>query len=273
MFERFTEKARRVVFFARYEASHYGSHEIDTEHILLGLLREEKSLSNRFLRPGANESIRKQIDGHITWREKIPTSVDLPLSENAKTALVHSAEAADELGHCYIGTEHLLLGLLRMENCFATELLRNQGAEQTKVREALAKMESMPRDPTPVPVRPRQSWTVEIHGVRWDGPQVAQLVNHYRQHPWHWEKKLWSPRDIVTHRGHGTISFDLSLASSPEFELVKYGWKRDYCLICRWELSDTHTGYTNGRDWLCLECYEKFWARPDFFAAGYGDLT
>jgi hypothetical protein len=83
---------------------------------------------------------------------------------------------------------------------------------------------------------------------------------------------------VVTRRGHRTFSFDPSLASSPEFEIVKNGWKRDFCLVCRWELSDTQDaehsfGYTNGRDWLCLECYEKFWVRPDFFAAGYGDLT
>jgi ATP-dependent Clp protease ATP-binding subunit ClpC len=165
MFERYTEKARRAVFFAHYEASHYGSPEIDTEHILLGLLREDKALSNRFLRPGASESIRKQIDGHITWRERIPTSVDLPLSENAKKVVVHSGETADELGHRYIGTEHLLLGLLRMENCFAAERLRKQGAELTKVREAVAKMESLRPLATPIRVHPHQPQWIDFHGA------------------------------------------------------------------------------------------------------------
>ena len=67
MFERYTEKARRVIFFARYEASQFGSPYIETEHLLLGLLREDKALANRFLRShAAVESIRKQIEGHTT---------------------------------------------------------------------------------------------------------------------------------------------------------------------------------------------------------------
>ena len=75
MFERYTEKARRVIFFARYEASQFGSPYIETEHLLLGLLREDKALANRFLRShAAVESIRKQIEGHTTIREKVSTS-------------------------------------------------------------------------------------------------------------------------------------------------------------------------------------------------------
>ena len=84
MFERYTEKARRVIFFARYEASQFGSPYIETEHLLLGLLREDKALTNRFLRSHASvESIRKQIEGHTTIREKVSTSVDLPCRTSA----------------------------------------------------------------------------------------------------------------------------------------------------------------------------------------------
>ena len=73
MFERYTEKARRVIFFARYEASQFGSPYIETEHLLLGLLREDKALTNRFLRSHASvESIRKQIEGHTTIRKRFP---------------------------------------------------------------------------------------------------------------------------------------------------------------------------------------------------------
>ncbi len=65
MFERYTETPTRVIFFARYEASQFGSPYIETEHLLLGLLREDKALTNRFLRSHASvESIRKQIEGH-----------------------------------------------------------------------------------------------------------------------------------------------------------------------------------------------------------------
>ena len=72
MFERYTEKARRVIFFARFEASQFGSPNIESEHLLLGLLREDKGLTNRFLRSHvAVESIRKQIEAQTTVREKI----------------------------------------------------------------------------------------------------------------------------------------------------------------------------------------------------------
>ncbi len=119
MFERYTEKARRVIFFARYEASQFGSPYIETEHLLLGLLREDKALTNRFLRSHASvESIRKQIEGHTTIREKVSTSVDLPLSNECKRVLAYAAEEAERLSHRHIGTEHLLLGLLREEKCF-----------------------------------------------------------------------------------------------------------------------------------------------------------
>ncbi len=95
MFERYTEKARRVIFFARYEASQFGSPYIETEHLLLGLLREDKALSNRFLRSHASvESIRKQIEAHTTIREKVSTSVDLPLSNECKRVLAYAAEEA-----------------------------------------------------------------------------------------------------------------------------------------------------------------------------------
>ena len=109
MFERYTEKARRVIFFARYEASKFGSTYIESEHLLLGLLREDQSLTNRFLRSHASiESIRKQIEGHTTSREKVSSSVDLPLSHDIKLGRAYAAEEAERLSHRHIGTEHLL---------------------------------------------------------------------------------------------------------------------------------------------------------------------
>jgi ATP-dependent Clp protease ATP-binding subunit ClpC len=140
MFERYTEKARRVIFFARYEASQFGSPYIETEHLLLGLLREDKALTNRFLRSHASvESIRKQIEGHTTIREKVSTSVDLPLSNECKRVLAYAAEEAERLSHKHIGTEHLLLGLLREEKCFAAEILHERGLRLLAIREELAR--------------------------------------------------------------------------------------------------------------------------------------
>ena len=141
MFERYTEKARRVIFFARYEASQFGSPYIETEHLLLGLLREDKALTNRFLRSHASvESIRKQIEEHTTIREKVSTSVDLPLSNECKRVLAYAAEEAERLGHKHIGTEHLLLGLLREEKCFASEILQERGLKLAQIREDLGRV-------------------------------------------------------------------------------------------------------------------------------------
>jgi ATP-dependent Clp protease ATP-binding subunit ClpC len=116
MFEKYTEKARRVIFFARYEASQLGSRSIETEHILLGLLREDKALAGRFFpRSQATlESIRKELEGRMSKREKVSTSVELPLSEESKRVLSNASEEAERLLCNYIGTEHILLGLLRL---------------------------------------------------------------------------------------------------------------------------------------------------------------
>jgi len=143
MFERYTEKARRVIFFARYEAAQFGSPYIETEHLLLGLLREDKALTNRFLRSHTvTESIRKQIEGHTTIREKTSTSVDLPLSSESKRVLAYGAEEAERLGHKHIGTEHLFLGLLREEKCFAAEILREREIRLETARQQIGTMKA-----------------------------------------------------------------------------------------------------------------------------------
>src|SRR3989337_1707078 len=137
------ETAGRVIFFARYEASQFGSPYIETEHLLRGLLREDKALTNRFLRSHASiESIRKQIEGHATIREKVSTSVDLPLSHECKRVLAYAAEEAERLSHKHNGTEQLLLGLLREEKCFAAEILRERGLRLSNIREEMLRSQS-----------------------------------------------------------------------------------------------------------------------------------
>ncbi|MCS6885052.1 MAG: ATP-dependent Clp protease ATP-binding subunit [Acidobacteriota bacterium] len=139
MFERYTEKARRVIFFARYEASQFGAPAIEAEHILLGLIREDKGLTNRFFRhsQASIESIRKEIEGRTILRERVSTSVDLPLSAEAKRVLAYAAEESERLQHRHIGTEHLLLGLLREEKSIAAEILHERGLRLNAVREEL----------------------------------------------------------------------------------------------------------------------------------------
>lgn len=291
MFERYTEKARRVIFFARYEASHYGSPFIETEHLLLAILREYPELT-QLLSAGASEAIRKQIDARTPVRQGVSTSVDLPLSNESKRVLAYGAEEAERLAHRHIGAEHLLLGLLREKGCFAAEILRDHGLDVSRLRVESAK-------PFPL-IFPWSAWgknvwgarverdrlnsvlnesnTVELHGQLWDVDYVRDAVEKCRR--CYWSQRKWSPRDIVVHRSTGQFSFDLKLAeNSNEFGLAQNGWKKDYCFICRWELFDAEdqpdrsAAYTNGNAWLCAECYEKFLKGPDFFASAHSEIT
>jgi ATP-dependent Clp protease ATP-binding subunit ClpC len=141
MMERYTEKARRVMFFAGYEARQSGSPCIETEHLLLGLLREDAVLKKRFIRPHSSpESIWKQIEDHTVKRERVSALIDLPFSTEYTRVLLYAAEEADGLSNQHIGTEHLLLGLMRDENCYAAKILGNAGLNLTAIRQELAQL-------------------------------------------------------------------------------------------------------------------------------------
>lgn len=170
MFERYTEKARRVIFFARYEASQLGASAIEAEHILLGLLREDKVLMGRFLRTyGAAEAIRHEIEKRAVVREKFSTAVELPLSREAKRVLNYAAEESERFGHRSIGTDHLLLGLLREQSSLAALLLREHGLQLSTVREELARQANRER----APVQPRKSDAPHLIEFSWDMTEAA----------------------------------------------------------------------------------------------------
>lgn len=95
MFERYTEVLRRLIFFARYEASQLGSPYIETEHLLLGVMREDKAFRSRLT--VSAESLRKQIESLTGIREPTSTSVDLPLSARSKRALNRSRHRSPAL--------------------------------------------------------------------------------------------------------------------------------------------------------------------------------
>ncbi|MCM3870083.1 MAG: DUF1343 domain-containing protein [Pyrinomonadaceae bacterium] len=136
MFERYTEKARRVIFFARYEASQAGSHTIDLSHLLLGLLREAPELMSRGSTNGrSDKSIREAIAARTPApKELISTSVELPLAPETKRVLAYAHEESDSLSHRHIGTEHLLLGLLREKGTLAAQVLLEHGLELETLR-------------------------------------------------------------------------------------------------------------------------------------------
>jgi len=141
MFERYNEKARRVVFFARYEASILGSPEIGDEHLLLGMMREDKDLMRRHLGEAyLAQELRDAIAALAVFDgESSATSVDLPLKREAKRVLAYAAEEAMRLGNPHIGTEHLLLGLLREEGGLSARLLRERGLTIEAARDRIAK--------------------------------------------------------------------------------------------------------------------------------------
>src|SRR5438270_5956527 len=141
MFERYTEKARRVIFFARYEASQFGAPAIEPEHLLLGVLREDKALVSRFFQRGqvSHEKIRAEVERRTPPREKFATSVELPLAPETKRVLAYAHEESDRLQHRHIGTEHLLLGLLREDRSMAAELLYERGLRLNAARNEIAR--------------------------------------------------------------------------------------------------------------------------------------
>jgi hypothetical protein len=194
MFERFTEKARRVVFFARYEASQYGSPYIGTEHLLLGLCREDHSIRAYLKDKEMDSAVRTEVERQIVRGKPFGTSVEVPLSADGQNALRFAAEEADRLGQRQIGTEHMLLGLLRLKDSLGARIARERGLHIDEFRERLAK--------TPQPVSFRKSTllileeflaglksqsadclmlffaeraqVVDVHGKRWTYVELAE---------------------------------------------------------------------------------------------------
>lgn len=135
MFERYTEKARRAIFFARYEASQYDSPYIETEHLLLGLLKEDPSLAGLLPNSRDISEIRAEVEQHIEPRERVPTSFEVPLTAQCTRALHLAAEEANGLASRTIGTGHLLLGLLRISDGLAAHIVGTTPADLGRLRE------------------------------------------------------------------------------------------------------------------------------------------
>jgi hypothetical protein len=206
MFERYTEKARRVVFFARYYASQYGSSYIETEHLLLGLLQEDHKTTKVLLPKLPDmEHVRRKIESQITQGESFSTSVEVPLTKDSKRVLNIAAEEAEKLGHRHVGTEHLLLGLLRVEEGLASRILSEQHADLVHLRTRIRKLPPSNQDISSM--TPAVATDGEIQAYR-------QFIASLREGSWRdlhdffaneasfidAYGKLWSGRkEIVTH--------------------------------------------------------------------------
>ncbi len=282
MFEGFTQSAHRVIFFARYEASQYGSLEITTEHLLLGLVHEAWSLFHEVLAGVSSETICKAVEARAPIAQGyVSTSVDMPISNQSKSVLKGAQRAATQLNDTHIGTEHLLLALLNEQGCLASQILREFGLDLVTLREKVAQAPTDQRrrwnritpgstDVFPTDVaysRPRHvpEDIPPEQGALWGTGYVRRAESLSRL--FYWKKQLATPRDALKHRQSRRVHlYTGQTYDEAEFELVKGGWVHDHCVVC-WHgiyqpQDPEHSfGYTNGQDWLCERCYEIFVAR------------
>ena len=141
MFERFTDRARRVVVLAQEEARRLNHNYIGTEHILLGLIQEGEGHAAKALEElSINiDSVRSEVVEIIGEGQQSPSG-HIPFTPRAKKVLELSLREALQLGHNYIGTEHILLGLIREGEGVAAQVLKKLGAELSQVRQTVMKL-------------------------------------------------------------------------------------------------------------------------------------
>jgi ATP-dependent Clp protease ATP-binding subunit ClpC len=144
MFERYDELARRALFYARYEASRLGISVIEPEHLLLGVIRSPKGATAALLDGLPLADVRIELESTLA-PANIPTSVEIPFSEESKQVLQYTCEEADALKHRAIGAEHLVLGLLRTADSHAAATLARYGLQLESARETL---KSLTLDPS-----------------------------------------------------------------------------------------------------------------------------
>ncbi|NQT06582.1 MAG: ATP-dependent Clp protease ATP-binding subunit [Candidatus Omnitrophica bacterium] len=137
MFNRFTERARRVILLAKEEAKRFNHDYIGTEHLLLGLIREGEGVAAAVLMSlGLDPTkIRMEVERLVQPGPSAAISGDIPFTPKAKRAIELSMEEARQFGHNYIGTEHLLLGLIKEGEGVASEVLTNLGLDANKVKD------------------------------------------------------------------------------------------------------------------------------------------
>ncbi len=141
MFERFTDRARRVVVLAQEEARMLSHNYIGTEHILLGLIHEGDGIAAKALESlGISlEGVRAQVEEIIGQGQQAPSG-HIPFTPRAKKVLELSLREALQLGHNYIGTEHILLGLIREGEGVAAQVLQKLGADLNRVRQQVIQL-------------------------------------------------------------------------------------------------------------------------------------
>jgi ATP-dependent Clp protease ATP-binding subunit ClpC len=149
--DKFTKRARRVLSYAQEEATRLNHNYIGTEHLLLGLLREEEGLAAKVLRDlGVDQNRVRRMIEDLVGRGQAPANARLTLTPRTRRVIELAVDEARRLGHHYIGTEHLLLGLVREEEGIAISVLRTLNLSPEKIRQQLTKavLESQPEKVT-----------------------------------------------------------------------------------------------------------------------------
>jgi uncharacterized protein (TIGR02246 family) len=144
VFERYTERARRAVFFARYEACQTGSPTIESEHLLLGVLREDPALFFEADASFRSQDLKNKVSAHLKLKPAISTSVDIPLSPDCKRAVVQAAEEAKRLGSRSVGCEHILMALVRQDESNAARAMKETGITLSTLRKVATKSNAAP---------------------------------------------------------------------------------------------------------------------------------
>ncbi len=179
MFERFTERARKVVVLAQEEARHFNHNYIGTEHLLLGLLREDEGVAARAL-GSLNvtlDEVREQVESIVGYGEE-GTGGQAPFTPRSKKVLELALREALQLGHNYIGTEHILLGLVRESEGVAARVLSNLGVDPDKVRREVFVMNGGRRPERPPPDRVEASAYAQTLWAEMVRARVEGLLVH-----------------------------------------------------------------------------------------------
>ena len=177
MFERFTDRARRVVVLAQEEARMLNHNYIGTEHILLGLIHEGEGVAAKALESLgiALEGVRQQVEEIIGQGQQAPSG-HIPFTPRAKKVLELSLREALQLGHNYIGTEHILLGLIREGEGVAAQVLVKLGADLNRVRQQVLQLLSGYQGKEPAETGGRGEGTpVVVAGARPVRPQPHRV--------------------------------------------------------------------------------------------------
>jgi ATP-dependent Clp protease ATP-binding subunit ClpC len=147
MFEKFTEKGRKIIIYAKEEAEKRSNDYLGTEHLLLAILREEDGIATTILKKMglSAEEVRFEVEKSLPVGSSLMTFGDIPFTPRAKKVLELAIEEARLLGHAYIGSEHLLLGLIREDEGIAGRILRNLGANLLGARQLTINLSIKPQ--------------------------------------------------------------------------------------------------------------------------------